>query len=160
MPDDDFTDETQDDQDDEQTTNAGLSPAERRRLEKRAKQADELEQRVRKAEMNVALKELGVNLNDRQLNSLLRELGDDTSTEGVKSILTDFGWYTDPEQEQVSSELEAHGRIRNASTGATDSVAADPVAEMDALDLHDPQYPEKIMALVSKHGGNSAWESQ
>lgn len=157
MPDEDLTD---DDQDDELVDDSRLVRDLRKQLKdanKALREAQEGSAKAEAMERKVAVLEAKLDLNERQQKALFASHDGEWTADALRTTAEELG-FIQPSKE-LQDEIAAHGRVREAAQGASE-VRADPVAEMDALDMSDPQYQEKVMALVSKHGGNSAWESQ
>lgn len=97
-----------------------LHPAERRKLEKRAKQADEATARAARLEKQLAIArnpDLKA-LNDDQLDVLVDRLSDDDPAKAVELAGKLFNLTPPPPAEQTSpAEQAAHQRIAEAGSG-------------------------------------------
>lgn len=124
-------------------------------LRKKAERADELEKQLADADAvrkeNIALK-AGLKLSDKQMRALMSTHEGDWTAEAILESARELGFVRDAEPEEPKvpdSELAAHDRIVDASSGGTPSTW-DPHAEIDALDVNDPQFEQKLAAITQK----------
>jgi hypothetical protein len=117
------------DETDEPRDEAGLTPAERRILKTKADRADQLEAELAAANLKLAAREANLNLNERQLATLAREHQGELTAEALEATAADLGWTTSATPPPPSDDLQAMGRIGQASAGGTPTGAPPPAAD-------------------------------
>lgn len=121
---------------------------------KRAKEADELREKVTLMERRSALSAAGLSINDRQFKALQAAHEGDWTPDAVKATAVDLGWIKEEPAETVpAEEVDFHRR----QLGATGVPAGNP-------DLHaeiaGTKNLDELMALMQARGYPTALDGQ
>lgn len=123
--------------DDDQLDASGLTPAERRILQAKADEADELRARIENMERQAVIRDAGLDLSDQQRKALEATHEGDWTADAIRQSATALGWIGAAPQGVPAHEAAGHQQMVNAATGA---VGAPP----------PPTGGEKLMELKAR----------
>lgn len=111
---------------------SGLTPAERRILQAKADKAAELEAEVAGLKRQMAVRDAGLELNDRQRRALEATHEGDWTPEAIRNTAAELGFAALTTQAVPADELAAMQRINQAARGGDTVTAIDAEAEFDS----------------------------
>lgn len=107
-------------------------------LSKKAKQVDDLQEKVSKFERRDLVKDAGIELDDDQAEAIFTKLeraGTTPTAEAVRELAVKFKWAEPPAPDVPDEDLDAQDRIAAATTGAgAGQTGKDVITPADAAD--------------------------
>lgn len=129
-----------------------------RKAQKELREAKEGSAAAEEARQEIAVLRAGLDLKPSQIKALRATHEGEWTADAVRATAEDLGFATP--QDDNTEELASVKRMSEASSGAGAPQNVDGFSDLDSLDESDPDYVEKVMATVEKHGGNTTWVNQ
>lgn len=129
-----------------------------RKAQKELREAKEGSAAAEEARQEIALLRAGLDLKPSQIKALRAAHEGEWTAEAVRATAEDIGFATPKEDNQ--QELAALGRMSEASRGAGDPNRVDAYSDLESIPENDPDFVERVMSTVAKHGGNTTWTNQ
>jgi len=144
-----MADEYEDDEQTGQSNDSGGSDI--RALRQKAKERDQLAAQLAERERELAFAKSGLDFNDPKLKYFVKGYDGDLSPEAIRAQAQADGFLPAPPP-QNPAEVDAYGRIANASSGASET----PTPDLSDL-IRQANSPEEVMQLVAKAGLPTAY---